>query len=187
MEYGSNMQAFAIAFYYFSFNDAEKQKVCNFLRPLLAQLAAQNHRIIAKVEALHNCYRQGNPPIDVLKATLRSALELQGEVFLLVDALDECPSDGGVRQELCATLVDFSSWGLSNLHILATSRREPDIEESLSKISDMTAISIQNNVVDTDVELHVKSQLANDMKLKKWPSHIKEEIEVALVKGANGM
>lgn len=144
--------------------------------------------MLAEVEALYNRYQPGHPPVDALKTTLRSALELQqGKVFLLVDALDECPSDGGMRQELCATLAEFSSWGLSNLHILATSRREPDIEEALSKISTMTAISIQSSVVDKDVGLHVRNQLVNDMKLSKWPSHIKEEIEVALVKGANGM
>lgn len=181
------MPASTVAFYYFSFNDSEKQKVCNILRSLIAQLAAQNDRLLVNVEALHDYYPQGGPPVDALKITLRSALELQGEVSLLVDALDECPSDGGVRQEFCATLAEFSSWGLSNLHILATSRREPDIEEALSQISAMTAISIQNQVVDTDVGLHVRSQLASETKLKKWPYHIKDEIEVTLVAGANGM
>jgi hypothetical protein len=38
-----------------------------------------------------------------------------------------------------------------------------------------------------EIKLHISSQLSTDPKLKKWPDEIKEEIESALISGANGM
>ena len=114
-------------------------------------------------------------------------LELSGQTFIIADALDECPSNSTERAELCALLTEFSRWALPNLHILVTSRKEPDINEALSTLVTFPPICIQSKQVAADIRLHVRTELANDPKLKKWSLQIKEEIENTLVEGADGM
>jgi hypothetical protein len=174
----SNIPDSLVIFYYFSFSDAEKQKASNLLRSLLSQLAAQKGTALPKIETLYNGYQQKQLTVEVLKTTLRSTLEVFGDIFLIIDALDECPNYDNERQELCTLLTEFSTWGLSNLHVLVTSRKERDIEEALAEIPTIVAIPIQNDLVDTDVRLH---------ELRKWSQNLKEEIETVLVTGANGM
>jgi hypothetical protein len=106
--------------------------------------------------------------------------------FIVIDALDECPKDGE-RSELLAALSDIKPRSMDNFHLLVTSRREPDIEATLSPLLTTPAISLQGSHVDLDIQSHISHQLATDPKLKKWSPDIKEEIEQALRAGANGM
>jgi len=54
------------------------------------------------------------------------------ETYLVVDTLDECVE----RQDLLATVEELTGWKDTNLHILTTSRREKDIEESIEHLTD---------------------------------------------------
>jgi hypothetical protein len=154
---------------------------------VLAQLALSIPGIPDSLRSLYSSYGHGQPPTRSLKAAIRSVLELTGQAFIIIDALDECPSYDEERTQLFAVLKEFSTWKLPNLHILVTSRREPDIVEALTPLVTSPPVCIQFEQVDADIRIHVKTQLANDPKLKKWSPQIKEEIETALVKGADGM
>lgn len=120
-------------------------------------------------------------------AALRSLLESPEQTFIIVDALDECPRDNRERTTLLEVLRELSVWALPNVHILVTSRREPDIERELVLIITIPPVCIQTKVVDADIHLHVQNQLSNDENLKKWSSEIKAEIKKVLVEGADGM
>jgi hypothetical protein len=121
-----------------------------------------------------------------LKMALSWVVGSLEDVFILVDALDECPRNTG-REELLDLIRDIKSWSLSNLHLLVTSRREPDIKEAIMPLLTSLEISIQGPGVESDIKLHITSQLATDPKLKKWSSDFKIEIENTLLAGANGM
>jgi hypothetical protein len=107
-------------------------------------------------------------------------------VFIIIDALDEC-AKVGEREDLLAMILNMKSRSLSSLHLLVTSRPEPDIKEALLPLLTIPAIPVEGSPVDFDIGLYVSWQLANDPKLKKWLPHIKAEIEKTLVAGANGM
>jgi len=94
-------------------------------------------------------------------------LELAEQTLIIIDALDECPSYNKERTQLFAVLKVFSTWILPNLHILVTSRREPDIVEALTPLVTSPPVCIQSEQVDANIRLHVKNQLANNPKLKK--------------------
>jgi hypothetical protein len=104
------------------------------------------------------------------------------ETFIILDALDECQERG----ELLELLEEINGSGTKKLHILVTSRRERDISEALEALH-ATEIVLDNDVTSTDIHTHVAQQLQNDPKLRKWPVNIQEEIELALMKGAQGM
>jgi hypothetical protein len=175
-----------VAFYYFSFTDSEKQKPANLLRSIIAQLVRERSQIPEEVQSMYNSYHVGAPPSDVLKSAFRSVLEDSTESFVLIDALDECPSNDGAREQVCKLLVEICSWSLPGLHILATSRKKPDIQEILSAIISLKTVPIQNAEVNADIQLYVNSEIQKEPKLRAWAEKV-EEMERTLVDKANGM
>lgn len=84
-------------------------------------------------------------------------------------------------------LIDeITTWKLGNLHILATSRPEPDIEDMLVELC-VSKACIQSVLVNGDIQIHLRERLQNDTKLKKWPRAVQKEMEDALMEGSHGM
>src|ERR1700761_1310554 len=79
-----------VAYYYFTFRDPEKQKRCNILRSVIAQVISSMNTIPKVIQKLYHSYRSGESPLDILQSTLKSILEATGENFIIIDALDEC-------------------------------------------------------------------------------------------------
>ncbi|QSZ37359.1 hypothetical protein DSL72_009457 [Monilinia vaccinii-corymbosi] len=178
-----------IAYYYFSFNDIEKQKATNLLRSIIAQLI---HTIDADLDNIIDIYERVSakvPCLQELKAILKTILMLDGTFYLVFDAVDECPrgQQEDSRKVVCETLQELSSWGCEHLHILITSRKEADIEELIIEIPTLSTVFIKNENVNLDIRRYIQTQMKNDTKLKKWSSEIKMEIETALTDRANGM
>ena len=88
-----------------------------------------------------------------------------GRVILILDALDECPEIPGnsARGTLLQFLNSLIVRHKQTLHILATSRPEPDIRGHLSK---HTAIDIEA-ALSQDVERFVNDRLETG-KLAEW-------------------
>ncbi|PVH67796.1 ankyrin, partial [Cadophora sp. DSE1049] len=105
-----------------------------------------------------------------------------GETFIILDALDECKE----REELLLLLKNLTSWGAGNLRVLATSRRERDIEEALEPLVS-SEICLQSALVDNDIGTYLSERLQNDPKLKRWPANVRGEIKDTLMEGAQGM
>lgn len=139
------------------------------------------------MQKLYQNYHSGQPPLDALKITLRSILEQHGDKYIIIDALDECPSQEGKRGQLCALLREISNWDLPFLHILTTSRRDQDIEEAFAQIPDISRVPIQDARVDADILQYVEAQLVKLPKLARWSPQLREEIRESLVEGAHGM
>ena len=76
------------------------------------------------------------------------------------------------------------------MHILATSRKERDIEITLDPlINNDCKMPIQTAAVDQDIQAYVHEQLQTRLGLKKWQNkpEIAIEIETVLVQKAQGM
>jgi hypothetical protein len=179
---------FGLAYFYFDFSDTEKQEVSNFVSSLIAQLC---HKVADLPEQLKKLYEgcnkgQQKAAMRELKAALSLVLKDLEDAFIVIDALDECPKDGE-RGELLELITEIKSWSLPNLHLLATSRQEPDIEEVLTPLLTSLAIPIQGSGVESDIKLHITHELETDSQLTKWSRDVKVEIENTLVAGANGM
>ena len=86
---------------------------------------------------------------------------------------------------MCRPCVEVSSL-TETLRILITSRRERDIEDLLSTVTDYN-INIKSAIVDRDIYIYVLDRLAMDSRLKKWPLAVQEEITVTLMEKAGGM
>ena len=182
-QYKSN-PAVAIAYFYFDFNDTEKQKHDKCTRSLVEQLAWKSVKALACLESLFSRNQDGKqqPEQDALELTLQQMLGKFEETFIILDALDECKE----REKLLLLLEKLNSWGTEKLHVLVTSRRERDIEETLESLV-TSEICLQSAVVDVDIHTHISERLQNDSKLRKWPANVQGEIERTLMDGAQGM
>lgn len=174
----------AVAYFYFDFNDVDKQRTENLLRSLISQFAAQCLHLPESLQSAHSRSQsqQKHPTIDEMTNILRQMSKRFNNSYILLDALDECID----RDDLLELIEPTMSWNMDNLHLLTTSRKENDISTSLEPLVSRQ-LCIQSGLVDTDIRVHVPETLSNDSKLKKWPVNVKKEIEDTLMNRAKGM
>jgi hypothetical protein len=177
-----------VAYFYFDFNDLQKQTPELMVRSLISQLLQQCIKIPLILETLHSSCENGQrqPSIYALLDALQGTIHQFPETYIVLDALDECTD----RPELMNILESIAGWQLDELHLLVTSRKERDIESSLEcLIEDSNIICLQSKFVDEDIRSYVHQRLAVDKNLKKWQkdSDIVYEIETALMEGSQGM
>ncbi|KFY31884.1 hypothetical protein V493_00710 [Pseudogymnoascus sp. VKM F-4281 (FW-2241)] len=178
----------AIAYFYFNFRDTEKRNTELMIGSLIFQLLQQCSKVPVALEALFSSCGNGQrqPSIDALLGVLQQVIKESLESYLIIDALNECTN----RDELMRILEEIAGWRLEELHILVTSRREVDIETSLSHyLEDDNIIQMQSTFVDVDIRKYVQHRLSDDKSLAKWSNDpdIRDEIEKVVIEGAHGM
>lgn len=179
-----NGPGIAVVYFYFDFHDNEKQKYESLLRSLIVQLSMQSMNTPECVEMLfsHSLSGLKQPSTKALENTLQNILQNFQELFVIIDALDECNN----RADLLEHLECMSKWKLNQLHILAISRRERDIEEFFELLP-IAQLPIRIDNVNPDIRTYIRERVKKDAKLKKWPALVKIEIEETLMAKADGM
>jgi hypothetical protein len=175
---------FVIAYFYFDFSDTLKQSSESLVRSLITQLSSQSSSCPEALKSLYsenlNGHRQ--PTTEDLMVILKYIVGSFQHVYVVIDALDECQD----QEQLLPLIEEIVEWKLGNLHILATSRHERDIEDCIGPLVS-AQINLHSVQVNADIHTHLWERLKNDSKLKKWPAKIHGQIEAALMDGAHGM
>lgn len=171
-------------YFYFDFNDIEKQSSKKAIRSLLFQFTLQQQNRLQILEQLYQKCENGQqqPAEDVIRALLKDALSYTEYKYIILDALDECAD----REVFVTFIRDLVNSQQEGLRVMITSRREKDIGEQLGDIANYN-IDIQSAIVDEDIRVYVRDRLATDSKLKKWPAKVQEDIITAMMKKADGM
>ncbi|KAH8621150.1 hypothetical protein IG631_24204 [Alternaria alternata] len=188
LQYCHDDTSMVTAYFYFDFNDTQKQDPELMLHSLLCQLVQRSVVIPKGVDALFASCENGQrkPSLHALLEVTREAAQEFTHVYVVLDALDECTQ----RSELMDMLEAVAEWQLDNLHLLMTSRKERDIERSLEEyIREEDAVCLQRDVVDKDIQRYIQQRLRVDKGLAKWnkDASVRQEIEAALMGGARGM
>ena len=173
-----------IAFFYFTFSDQSKQDEIAMLRALLLQLSNQLKNDHKHLRQLNKTYEPGTPPASVLIQYLRLLCEEFFEVFIAIDALDESPQHGP-RQRVLDVFETIRNWKIQKLHLLITSRDEPDIGSCLA-LPTSQQVMMADKGLDQDISNYVKSRLDTDHKLRRWYPY-RGKIANILSEKANGM
>lgn len=122
------------------------------------------------------------PTLPQLFTAMEDILQSFDVVFISLDAIDESQ----FRRSLLGVLhILISSEGFFKIQLLATSREYADIQNTMQSIS--TPMSMANPGLPSDIKRHVMRVLAEERWLIFWTSTLKEEVQVALVTGAQGM
>jgi Cdc6-like AAA superfamily ATPase len=188
LQYCANDPGKVVAYFYFDFNDTQKQSPELMIRSLVSQMSQQCVKIPTTLETLFSSCENGQrqPSLDGLLEVMHYMMQEFPETYIVLDALDECTD----RTELMAILERITRLKLEGSHLLVTSRKERDIESSLETIVDtQNTICLQSELVDRDIRTYVRQRLSDDKSLSKWQKDpdIRHEIEMTLVKGAQGM
>jgi hypothetical protein len=188
LQYCARTPGKVAAYFYFDFNDTQKQIPESMIRSLITQLLTQSDKTPKALESLFaSCnYGPQQPSVDALFNVLRQMIQEFSQTYIILDALDE----GADRAVLMDLLEKMAQWQAENLHILVTSRGEQDIESSLrSFIDQQSTICLETKLVDGDIQKYVEQRLSDDKGLSKWQKspEMRQEIETRLMEGAHGM
>ncbi|KAF8496923.1 hypothetical protein JB92DRAFT_2671092, partial [Gautieria morchelliformis] len=177
--------ALAIAFFYFDFNSSSKDTLSDaVLRSLFKQLSAQCTAIPNTLDTLcsESVAANRSPAHGQLLSTLKSVIGHFRAVYIVFDALDECPE----RSRFLKVVKEMHAWRVDGLHLLATSRREGDIERVLKGLVSHE-VSMNESLVDRDIQVHISRTLIEDIEFSMCSADEKKMVETILMKGAHGM
>ncbi len=181
-----------VAYYYFDFRDTAKQDVRGLLSSLVVQLCANLcYDILSRLYSKHDAGLR-LPDDDALTQCLKDMLELPGQppIYIIVDALDECPNSSGAPspRELVLDLIeDLVELHLPNLRICVTSRPEVDIQEALEPLVSHSVSLHDEAGQKRDVIDYISSAVQLDRKMRKWRAKDRQLVVDALTQRADGM
>jgi hypothetical protein len=185
-----------MAYFYFDFRDVAKQSRRDLLSSLLIQLAARSDLFCDILAQLYKEHDDGThqPSDSSLIRCLKDMLTLsdQRPVYLILDALDECPNTSGVpspREQVLDLVKELVSQRLPSVHICATSRPEVDIQDTLAGLASHSVSLHDEDGQKKDIAAYVKSVVYSDSvrAMRRWRDEDKALVMMTLSERADGM
>ena len=183
-----------MAYYYFDFRDVKKQDSYGLLSSLVSQLSTESDSCFNILSQLYSDHTRGTrkPDIDALKQCVMDMLSLpgQGPIYLIVDALDECPNFSGTpsaREEVLDLIEELVDLQLPNVHLCVTSRPEIDIRMVLDPLTSLKISLHDEGGQKEDIIAYIKSVVHSDRKMRRWREEDQNLVVDTLSQNADGM
>ena len=183
-----------MAYFYCDFRDTSKQSRRDLLPSLVIQLSARSDPYCDILCSLHLKLDSGakKPSDDDLIKCLKSMVALpdQPPVYIIIDALDECPDSSGLptpREQVLDVLKDLVELSLPNLHLCVTSRPEIDIRHVLEPLTSRRVSLHDQTGQKKDIVNYVTSIVQSDPKMRRWRDEDKRLVVETLSERADGM
>ena len=186
----------SMGYFYFDFRDISKQHWHDLVPSLLTQLSARSDPRCDILSRFYSDHGNGaqQPSDDTLTQCLKELLTLpdQPPIFLILDALDECPNISGIpspRDQVLQLVKELVDLHLPNLHICVTSRPEVDIRDVLEPLTSRRVSLHDQTGQKKDIEDYVKSVVYSDSEpiMRRWRREDKELVIETLSEQADGM
>lgn len=174
----------SFAFFYFSFSDEHKKSDSDLLRSLVAQLGWREPGLSMLRQAYEDA-RRSVPGSDELEKILLASTRSCSKVYLLVDALDECPEDHDTRGSVLARIKRLTQ-DAPNLRVLATSRELDRIRRSMEALV-AEPLRVTTRAVDADIQIYLTKEVLRDRSLCELSPDIRTLIERSIASRADGM
>jgi hypothetical protein len=179
----------SLAIFYYDFREEGKRHVLGLLSSVLFQLCDQSDFYYDIMSAFYSAHRNGaqSPSDDELIQCLMDLLKRPGPrpVYLVIDALDECPSTSSLsspREKLLSLLEDLVEVQIPNLRICVTSR--PEVEEPLAFCS----VSLhEESGQKEDIMKYIESIVNMNKNMQNWKAVQKQLVIDVLIKKVDGM
>jgi len=184
----------SLAFFYCDFREDQKKDLRGLLSSLLAQLCRQSDAYYDILSKFYSEHANGSryPGNDALAECLKDLLKLSGQapVYLIVDALDECPNTSAIpspRANVLNLIEELIKSKIPDLRVCVTSRPEMDILDVLDTLASHTLSLHDENGQINDIEEYIKSVINTDPKNKRWKAEDKKLVIDVLTRKADGM
>ena len=185
-----------MGYFYFDFRDKTKQRFRDLVTSILTQFSESSDPCCDILSGFHS--RQGNgtrqPSDDALMQCLKEMLTFPGQrpVYLIIDALDECPDTSGIpspRERVLRLVKDLINLHLPNLHICITSRPEINIRKALEPLTSLRVSLHDQSGQKKDILDYVRSVVYSDSEpiMRRWRTEDKELVIETLSERADGM
>jgi fungal STAND N-terminal Goodbye domain/NACHT domain len=155
IDYISNLLSDNVGLAYIYCNYKSETSASSLLGALLEQLVQQRPTVDDPISDLYEKHstRRTNPSSQEIVTTLQAILKDFSAMYVVLDALDECPNQDGTRNELLTKLCDLQQ--KVDLRLMITSRSSPDIEKHFLSIP---RLEIQAS--SSDVRRFLRSQIS---------------------------
>ncbi|KAF7968171.1 hypothetical protein HWV62_31716 [Athelia sp. TMB] len=176
----------SVGYAYFFFDGTSTQsKLANhesFVRSTIMQFSDQVDGIPPALGDLYDSEHQGRsqPLLKSLEDTLLEILQSFSAAYIVIDALDECEE----RPKVLKWIQSVSSRMSGILHLMVTSRPEPDIKNRLRAFSNMLETDVADRRGSDDIRCYIDACL---YEVDDWSESQKQMIRIALVNGADGV
>jgi hypothetical protein len=185
------ISAQTLLYFYFDFNDVDKQSLNKAVRSLIVQLYFKREDARKETDALYLSYDNGRrqPDQKALRSLLQNMLQHQhdSDTWIVLDALDECHArNKGSASDLLSYVKSIRDY-TTNIHLLVTSRPEQDIQSAIEGWArDSEIIPLRSTRVEGDINSYIK---ARTRQLHRWRKRrdIQNDIETVLSSKADGM
>jgi hypothetical protein len=183
-----------MAYYYFDFRDVKKQDCYGLLSSLILQLSAESDSCYNILSQLYSAHTLGirKPNIGALKNCMMDMLSLPGQapIYVIVDALDECPNFMGrlsAREEVLDLIEELINLKLPNVHLCVASRPEIDIRVVLEPLTSLKISLHDERGQQEDIIRYIKSVVRSDRSMRRWKEEDRQLVIDALSDRADGM
>src|SRR5258708_2725970 len=181
------------AFFYCDFRENQKE-VHGLLSSFLVQLCHQSDSYCDILSNFYSEHAKGlrSPSDGALAGCLKDLLLLpeQAPVYLVVDALDECPNTPAIRSpraKVLALIEELVESEIPNMRICVTSRPEIDIKDVLGPLIFRSVSLHDEGGQKKDIEDYIKSVIHTHRKNKRWRVKHKKLVTDILKEKSNGM
>ena len=186
----------SIAYFYFDFRDINKQHWRDLVPSILIQLSTQSDPCCDILSRLYSGHGDGaqQPNDDALKRCLTEMLTVRDRhpIYLIMDALDECPDTSEVpspRNRILQLLEELAGLQIPSLHICVTSRPEFDIRDFLEPLTSRRISLHDQSGQKQDIADYVRSVVysRSELYMRRWRDEDKEFVIETLSEQADGM
>jgi hypothetical protein len=111
-------------------------------------------------------------------------------IYLIIDALDECPNTTGMpspRDKFLAVVEKLAELNHPNLHLCFTSRPEIDIRTSIEPLTSNWISLHDQSGQKKDIIEFVRSVVHSDKNMRRWRDEDKKVVIETLSERADGM
>ena len=182
-----------LVFFYFDFRDGAKQDTRSLLSSLLIQLSNRSDNFCKIFSEFYSAHNRGcqQPSEDALLECLKDMLTLsgQGDIFIVVDALDECPNSSGCptpREDVLRIMQLLVGLRLPHLHFCVTSRPEVDIRDALEVLADHNVSLHEQAGQNQDISEYIKSFISSDRQMRRLREEDRQLAIKTLIEKAGG-
>jgi len=184
----------SLAFFYCDFREDQKKDLRGLLSSLLVQLCHQSDSYCDMLSELYSEHAKGlrHAGDEALAGCLKALLSIPelAPVYLIVDALDECPSTSAIpspRDEVLNLIEELIKLRLPNLRICVTSRPETDIKDVLNPLIFRSVSLHDESGQKRDIEAYIRSVINTNPKNRRWKMEDKQLVIDVLIEKADGM
>jgi hypothetical protein len=183
-----------ICFFYFDFRDGGKQNVRHLLSSILIQLCNQSNKFSDALSTFFMAHGHGSrqPSEGALMECLTDILRLpgRGTLYLIIDALDECPNSSGYptpREQVLDVIQAIIKLQLSRLHLCVTSRPETNIRDVLEPLAIHNVPLHKQAGQNRDIFKYVNHFVCTEPRVRRWQEEDKQLVIETLTEKAGGM